>query len=50
MVPKKIHELAVKIKQICENLKRRTSDKHFAHIVKTKEKYMEKEFTEEKKP
>ena len=43
-----MHEAAVKVKQICENLERRTTDEHFALIFHTTEKSKEKEFT--KKP
>ena len=44
----RIHEAIVKVKQICENLKRRISDEHFALIDRTTEKCKEKEFTNKK--
>ena len=33
-----MHKAAVKVKQICENLKRRTTGEHFALIDRTAEK------------
>ena len=41
----RMDEAAVKVKQICENLKRRTTDEHFDLIDRTAEKSKEKEFT-----
>ena len=43
-----MHEATVKVKQICENSKRRINDEHFALIDLTTEKSKEKEFTEKK--
>ena len=43
-----MHEAKVKVKQICENLKRRINDEHFALIDRTTEKSKEKEFTKKK--
>ena len=44
----RMHEATVKVKQICENLKRRINDEHFALIDRTAEKSKEKEFTKKK--
>ena len=44
----RMHKATVKVKQICENLKRRISNKHFALIDRTTEKCKEKEFTNKK--
>ena len=44
----RMHEATVKLKQICENLKRRISNEHFALIDRTTEKCKEKEFTKKK--
>ena len=44
----RMHEAAVKVKQICESLKRRINYEHFALIDLTTEKSKEKEFTEKK--
>ena len=44
----RMHEATVKVKQICENLKRRINDEHFALIDRTTEKSKEKEFTKKK--
>ena len=44
----RMHEETVKVKLICENLKRRISDEHFALIDRTTEKCKEKEFTKTK--
>ena len=43
-----MHEATVKVKQICENLKRRINNEHFALINRTAEKSKEKEFTKKK--
>ena len=43
-----MHEVTVNVKQICENLKRRVRDEHFALINCTTEKSKEKEFTKRK--
>ena len=43
-----MHEATVKVKQICENLKRRISDEHFALIDRTTENCKKKEFTNKK--
>ena len=43
-----MHEATVKVKQICESLKRRINDEHFALIDRTTEKFKEKKFTEKK--
>ena len=43
-----MHEATVKVKQICDNLKRRVKDEHFALIDRTTEKSKEKEFTKKK--
>ena len=40
-----MHEATVKVKQICENLKRRINNEHFALIDPTAEKPNEKELT-----
>ena len=48
VVKQRVHEATVKVKQICENLKRRTNDEHFALIDRTTEKSKEKEFTKKK--
>ena len=48
VVKQRVHEATVKVKQICENLKRRTNDEHLAHIDRTTEKSKEKEFTKKK--
>ena len=37
-----MHEATVKVKQICESLKRRINDEHFALIDRTTEKFKEK--------
>ena len=42
---KRMHEATVKVKHICENLKRRVKDEHFAFIDRTTEKSEQKEFT-----
>ena len=39
-----MHETTVKVKQICENLKRRINNEHVALIARTTEKSKEKEF------
>ena len=44
----RMHEATVKVKEICENLKRRINDEHFAIIDRTTEKSKEKEFTKTK--
>ena len=44
----RMNEATVKEKQICENLKRRINDEHFALIDRTTEKSKEKEFTKKK--
>ena len=44
----RMHEATVKVKQICENLKRRVIDEHFALTDRTTEKSTEKEFTKKK--
>ena len=44
----RMHEATVKVKQICENLKRRINNEHFALINRTAEKSKEKEFTKKK--
>ena len=44
----RMHEVTVKVKQICENLKRRINDEHFALVDRTTEKSKEKEFTKKK--
>ena len=44
-----IIETAVKVKQICENLKRRTTDEHFALTDYTTEKSKEKKFTKKRR-
>ena len=33
VVKQRMHEATVKVKQICENLKRRTNDEHFAQTT-----------------
>ena len=43
-----MHEATVKVKQICDNLKRGVKDEHFALIDRTTEKSKEKEFTKKK--
>ena len=43
-----MHEATVKVKQICESLKRRINDEHFALIDRTTEKFKEKKFTAKK--
>ena len=43
-----MHEATVKVKQICESLKRRINDEHFALIDRTTEESKEKEFTKKK--
>ena len=43
-----MHEGTIKVKQICENLKRRINEEHFALIDRTTEKSKEKEFTKKK--
>ena len=45
-----MHETTVKVKQICENLKRRINNEHFALIDRTTEKSKEKEFTKNLPP
>ena len=47
-VKQRIHEATVKVKQICENLKRRINDERFALIDRTTEKSKEKKFTKKK--
>ena len=47
-VKQRMNEATVKEKQICENLKRRINDEHFALIDRTTEKSKEKEFTKKK--
>ena len=44
----RMHEATVKVKQICDNLKRRVKDEHFAIIDRTTKKSKEKEFTNKK--
>ena len=44
----RMDEATVKVKQICENLKRSVKDEHFALIDRTTEKSNEKEFTKKK--
>ena len=46
----RMHEATVKVKQICENLKRRINDEHFALTKRTTEKSKEKEFTKKEEP
>ena len=43
-----MHEATVKVKQICENLKRRINNEHFALIDCTIEKSKKKEFAKKK--
>ena len=43
-----MHEATVKVKQICENSKRRINDEHFPLIDRTTEKSKGKEFTKKK--
>ena len=43
-----MHEATVKVKQICENLKRRINNELFALIDCTIEKSKKKEFTKKK--
>ena len=43
-----MHEAAVKVKQICENFKRRTTDKNFSLTDYTTEKFKIKEFRKKK--
>ena len=45
----RMHEATVKVNQICENLRRRINDEHFALIDDTIEKSKEKKFTKKKK-
>ena len=47
-VKQRIHEATVKVKQICENLKTRINNEHFALIDCTAENSKEKEFTKKK--
>ena len=47
-VKQRMNEATVKEKQICENLKRRINDEHFALIDRTTEESKEKEFTKKK--
>ena len=44
----RMHEATVKVKQICENLKKRKNNEHFALINCIAEKSKEKEFTKKK--
>ena len=44
----RMHEATIKAKQICENLKRRINDEHFALIDSSTEKSKEKEFPKKK--
>ena len=44
----RLHEATVKVKQICENSKRRINDEHFALADRTTEKSKEKGFTKKK--
>ena len=46
----RMHEKTVKVKQICENLKRRTKDERFALIDRTTEKSKEIELTKKEEP
>ena len=47
-VKQRMHEATVKVKQICENLKTRINNEHFALIDCTAENSKEKEFTKKK--
>ena len=44
----RMHLATVKVKQICENLKKRINDKYFALIDRRTEKSREKEFIKKK--
>ena len=44
----RMHEATIKVKQICETLKRGINDEHFALIYSTTENSNEKEFTKKK--
>ena len=46
----RMHEETVKVKQICESLKRRTKDERFALIDRTTEKSKEIELTKKEEP
>ena len=46
----RMHEATVKVNQICENLKRRISDEHFALIDRTTEKMQGKRIHKKKEP
>ena len=44
----RMHEATIKVKQICENLKRRIKDEHFSLIDSNTEKSKAKEFPKKK--
>ena len=46
----RMHKAPLKVKQICENIKRRTKDKQLALTDRTAKKSKEKDFTKKEEP